>query len=68
MVEFRIKKAATSFLRQFLTRSSVLLNTQLWKLIASFLMHAVGFYINHDKEKKDIQILFKQHFSEDELT
>ena len=30
------------------------------------MMNAVTFFINHDKEKKDILIAFKQHFTEEE--
>jgi hypothetical protein len=35
-------------------------------MIANFLINAVSFFVNHDKEKKDIIGLFKQHFSEEE--
>jgi hypothetical protein len=35
-------------------------------MIANFLINAVSFFVNHDKEKKDIIGLFKQHFSEED--
>ncbi|CDW72650.1 heat repeat-containing protein 5b [Stylonychia lemnae] len=60
--EFRIKKAALSTIRQFLSKCFVLLNNQLLKLIGTFLVNAVSFFINQDKEKKDLIRLFQTVF------
>jgi hypothetical protein len=57
--ECAIKRAALSTLRTFLQRGSVLLNTQLWKLVGTFLIQAVTFLLNHDKDKRDLQSAFK---------
>jgi hypothetical protein len=66
LLEFKIKKAALSVLRVFLTKCNMLLNQQLWKMLSTFLINAISFFVNHDKEKKEIIALFKQHFSEEE--
>ena len=66
LIEFKIKKAALSTLRVFLSKCNLLLNQQLWKMISTFLINAISFFVNHDKEKKEIISLYKQHFSEEE--
>lgn len=66
LTEFRIKRAALSSLRTFLLKCHPLLNTQLWKLITTFLVNAVTFFINHDKDKKDVIAIFKQYIPDEE--
>ena len=66
LLEFKIKKAALSVLRIFLIKCNSLLNQSLWKMISAFLINAISFFVNHDKEKKEIITLFKHHFSEEE--
>ena len=66
LYEFRIKKAALSMLRYFLIKASMLLNSQLWKVVNTFLVNAVTFFINHDKDKKEVIQAFKVHLSDEE--
>jgi hypothetical protein len=66
LCEFRIKKAALSMLRYFLIKSQMLFNTQLWKVINNFLVNAVTFFINHDKDKKEVISAFRVHIADDD--
>jgi hypothetical protein len=67
LTEYRIKKSAISVIRAILAKCSVLLYPQLWKLLSTFLVNAVNFFLNHDKDKKDILAVFKKHISEEDL-
>lgn len=65
LTEFKIKKQALSTIKCFLNKCYVLLNTQLIKLIAGFIINAINFFIS--QEKKEIVKLFKTMFNEDFL-
>jgi len=36
--------------------------------VSTFLVNAVSFFLNHDKDKKDLGMAFKKHFSEDDYS
>lgn len=65
LIEFKIKKQALSTIKCFLNKCYILLNSQLIKLVAGFLVNATTFFIS--QEKKEIIKLFKTIFNEDFL-
>lgn len=63
LYEFKIKMHALSVIKCFLNKCFVLLNSQLIKLLASFLSGATTFFLSQDKT--EIPKLFKKVFADE---